>query len=133
MSEEVQEQRKEQLRAQGFQPGKSGNPGGRPKGSRNKLQGDFMRRLSEDFARFGIYAIARARRDDPLGYVKVCASLMPKEVNLTRPLDEIPDEQLDAAIIAVRAIFAAQDTGVGEEAAGELQPAEKLQPISQAS
>ena len=120
----TQEQDEKQRPSHLFRPGQSGNPGGRPVGARNKLQGDFMRRLAEDFGRFGIYAIARARRDDPLGYVRVVASLMPKEVELTRPLDDISDEQLDAAIVAVRAILAAQGDGADE---GSTKGAEQAQ------
>lgn len=115
-----------------FKPGESGNPAGRPKGTRNKLQGDFFRRLSDDFQRFGIYAIARARRDDPLGYVKVVAGLMPKEFEILRPLEDVSDEQLDAAYVAVRAILAAQDPGNGEAAAGTSQPTEDVPALSQA-
>ena len=40
-----------------FKPGQSPNPGGKPIGARNRLQGDFMRALSEDFAEHGRAAI----------------------------------------------------------------------------
>lgn len=105
----------EALVAHRFKPGHSGNPSGKPTGSRNRLQGDFVRRLADDFDRFGIYAIARARRQDPIAYVRVVASLMPKQIERTDPFDELSDEQLDAAIAAVRAILAAKSLG-GEEA-----------------
>jgi hypothetical protein len=108
-----------------FKPGNLANPGGKPVKSRNRLQGDFVRRLADDFERYGIYAIARARHYDPLGYLRVCASLMPKEVELMQPLGDISDEQLDAAIIAVRAILAAQGDGtgpIGMAAGGVVRP-----------
>jgi len=97
-----------------FSPGQSGNPGGKPVKARNRLQGEFMRRLADDFERYGIYAVARARHDDPLGYLRVIASLMPKELEFTRPLDEFTDEQLDAAAITIRAILVAQSDGTNE-------------------
>lgn len=115
-----------------FGPGNKANPGGKPVKSRNRLQGDFLRTLADDFEKYGKKAIVAAREDDPLGYVKVCASLMPKEVELTRPLDDIPDEQLDAAVIAVRAIFAAQDTGNRADAPRLAQPAEVIPSLSEA-
>ncbi len=115
-----------------FKPGNLANPGGKPVKSRNRLQGDFVRRLADDFERFGIYAIARARHMDPVGYVKVCASLMPKELQITNPLDEISDEQLDAAIVAVRAILAAQDPGERKGGKAEPKPAEVVPTLPKA-
>lgn len=108
-----------------FLPGNLANPGGRPVKSRNRLQGDFVRRLAEDFERFGIYAIARARHMDPLGYLRVVASLIPKEMEISTPMDGITDEQLDAAIATVRAILAAQGGGAtdgGTAASGMVRP-----------
>lgn len=94
-----------------FKAGNRANPGGKPVKSRNRLQGDFVRRLADDFERYGIYAIARARHDDPLGYLRVIASLLPKELESTHPLDEFTDEQLDAAVLTIRTILAAQSDG----------------------
>lgn len=100
-----------------FKAGQSGNPGGKPRGSRNALQGDFMRRLADDFERFGIYAIARARRSDPLGYVKVVASLMPKEMTISRPMEDLTDDELTAGIALLRSRLADGDgAGSGTEA-----------------
>ncbi len=109
-----------------FSPGQSGNPGGKPVAARNKLQGDFVRRLAEDFERFGIYAIARCRRNDPAQYLRVIGALMPKEIELKRPLDEITDEQLDAAAATIRAILAAQGNGNGDDRTPWSQPSKNL-------
>ena len=56
-----------------------GNPG-RPKGSRNKLGEVFVTAMLKDFETYGTGAIELARMEDPLGYVKVVAGLLPKEV-----------------------------------------------------
>ncbi len=104
-----------------WKPGVSPNPGGKPTKSRNALQGKFFKALAEDFDQHGKKAIIKAREDDPMGYIKTVASLMPKEFEITRALDEIPDEQLDAAVLAVRAILAAQDSGNGAGRAGKAQ------------
>lgn len=115
-----------------FKRGVSPNPGGKPKGSRNKLQGDFFRRLADDFERFGIYAIARMRRDDPSTYVRVCASLMPKEFEVVRPLDDFTDDELRSAVETLRAIAAAKQVGSGTEVEGLAEPAQVLQALPEA-
>ena len=104
-----------------IKPGEARNPGGKPVGARNRLQGDFMRRLADDFAEHGKTAIKDMREQDPASYIRAIASLMPKELEISRPMDEIDDEQLDAAILAVKAILAAQGDGIGEAEADKPQ------------
>ena len=78
-----------------WEPGKSGNPAGRPKSSRNKLGEAFIEALHDDFTKHGKEAIAAARDESPLGYIKVCASILPKDLNINiNPLEELTDEQL---------------------------------------
>jgi hypothetical protein len=61
-------------------PGESGNPVGRPAGVKNRLQGDFLHALAEDFREHGVEAIRIMRIERPAEYVKVVASLMPNEL-----------------------------------------------------
>ena len=78
-----------------WKPGTSGNPAGRPRGSRNKLSDDFVAALYNDFQDHGSAAIAACRAEKPDVYVRVIASLLPKDVNLTtRNLDDLIDDQL---------------------------------------
>lgn len=62
-----------------FIAGNSGN-GGRPKGARAKLGEAFIKALFEDFNENGVDAIAQVRDEKPDQYLKVIASLMPKEI-----------------------------------------------------
>jgi hypothetical protein len=61
-----------------FQPGNAGGPG-RPKGARHKLKELFLTALANDFEAHGIEAINRAREEKPDTYLKVIASILPKE------------------------------------------------------
>jgi hypothetical protein len=87
-----------------FQPGHSG----RPTGTRNKLQGDFLRDLSEAWARDGANALRIMIAEQPSDFVRVCASLMPREVALDigGPLTELSDDELREALQAVRELRA---------------------------
>ena len=117
--------------AEPWKKGVSPNPGGKPVKSRNALSGKFFKELAADFEKHGKKAIIEARECDPMGYVKMVAGLMPKEFEITKPLDEVTDEQLDAAAIAIRAILNAQSDRHDEGRSGEAQPAEVLQTVPQ--
>lgn len=86
-----------------FKPGQPpANPGGKPKGARNRLQGAFLNALADDFDLHGKKAIVEAREKDPMGYVKAIAALMPKQVEQTQPLDDLTDAELLAGIAFLR-------------------------------
>lgn len=97
---------------------KPGNPGGgRPKGARNKLGEDFIKAMADDFSANGVEAIEKVRTDRPHEYLKVIASLLPKELNVkVSDLDELTDEQLDRRIATLLAAF---QSGIGKAAGGE--------------
>lgn len=95
-----------------FQPG---NPG-RPKGSRNKLGEEFIKALYADFEEHGPAVIATVRQEKPDQYLKVVASVLPKEVKVTTEVD-LSDDELDKRI---RQLAAALDLSIGGEGgAGE--------------
>lgn len=103
-----------------FTPGESGNPGGKPKGARNRLTAHFLNALADDFEQHGKQAIKDAREDDPMGYVKAIAALMPKQVEQTQPLDDLTDAELLAGIALLRSRLA-EPAGERMGAASELQ------------
>jgi hypothetical protein len=72
------------------------NGGGRPKGARNKLAEAFIQALADDFETNGVRAIEVVRAEKPDQYLKVIASLLPKEMNLNlnNDLGELSDDEL---------------------------------------
>jgi hypothetical protein len=83
-----------------FEPGNNANPKGRPKGSKNKLSEDFVRALAKDFEEHGEQAICHVREEKPDAYLKVIASIIPKEFVFKEEsnLDDLTDEQLENEI-----------------------------------
>ena len=65
-----------------WQPGVSGNPAGRLRGSRNKLSEEVICALLRDFRKHGEKAIAKVRREQPGVYLKVLALLIPRQDKL---------------------------------------------------
>jgi hypothetical protein len=67
-----------------FKPGQSGNPKGRPQGSRNKLSEEFLADLHAAWQLFGRPALMTTALTEPSVFVRVVASLMPKELEATK-------------------------------------------------
>ena len=76
-----------------FQAGNPGGPG-RPRGSRNKLSEAFLDALYRDFQINGVAAIADARAESPLGYVRMIASLLPQKLEVERLATTVTDDEL---------------------------------------
>ncbi len=90
--------------------------GGRAKGARNKISTQFLEALAKDFEEHGEAAIKIMRVERPAEYVKVIASILPKEFEITENrLMEIPDDELDILIDYARKRLADRaERGEGE-------------------
>ena len=106
-----------------WKPGQSGNPAGKPKGSRNKLGEAFLSALHDDFNEHGADAIVKCRENKPEVYVKVIAGLLPSEhtLNINRN-EELSDDELRARIAGLAAQLApflgdgtGSDAGAGKD------------------
>jgi hypothetical protein len=70
-----------------FKPGVSGNPAGRPKGARSKFSEAFIQDLHAVWEERGIGALEKCASEEPGTFLRVCASLMPKDINLSVSVD----------------------------------------------
>ena len=104
-----------------FKPGQSGNPKGRPKGSRNKLSEEFFRDLCDAWEAFGKPALMTAAWTHPVEFVRMIASLMPRELEATiTPVTErMSDAQLNAII--ARGLQSGLDPAAPDEDAPIIQ------------
>jgi len=94
------------MRAKPFQPGNTYGIG-RPRGARNKLARRFLEDCLADWQEHGAAAIKIMRREDPAGYCKMMATLVPRELEVTATaVAELDDSELDRMIATLRAQLA---------------------------
>jgi hypothetical protein len=80
-----------------YKPGQSGNPKGRPQGSRNKLNEQFIRDLCKAWETYGQSALMTAAMTTPTEFCNMIARLMPRDVDVTvthMKADRMSDDQL---------------------------------------
>ena len=96
-----------------WQPGESGNPAGRLRGSRNRLSEAVICALLRDFEKHGEKAIARVREENPAMYLKVFAMVLPRQhkVEHTNPTSLLSDEQLTLMIAELEERIARRKAG----------------------
>src|SRR6516164_204050 len=107
-----------------WQPGQSGNPAGRVRGSRNKLSEEVICALLRDFREHGQKAIAKVRRTQPAAYLKVLALLVPREhkVEHSNVIKSLSDEELEAMIEYLKTSLEAQAGAPAKMIEGTIEP-----------
>jgi hypothetical protein len=109
-----------------FKKGQSGNPTGRPKGSRNKLAEDLIGDMCAAWEKHGAAAIERMVAEEPATFVRTAVAILPKELHVrTEGLNSLSDAEFSQLVSAVRS-YAANPGG--EQ--GRAPPASQEQPDS---
>jgi hypothetical protein len=73
--------------------------GGRAKGSRNLLGEAFIDDLYADWLTHGVATIEAARIEDPVAYLKVVASILPRDLNMkVSAVENMTNDELNATI-----------------------------------
>jgi hypothetical protein len=86
-----------------WQPGQSGNPNGRPKGSRNRISEAALKALADDFDAHGVAVIEKVRTERPHDYLKIIVAVLPKRMEIEDATPEkhpskMTDDELEAII-----------------------------------
>jgi hypothetical protein len=95
-----------------WKPGQSGNPAGKPKGARNKLGEAFLQDMLTAWEAHGTAAIQKVIEERPHEFIKVVAGILPSEVKVqTTAVQELSDDELAAALSALRSAITVADAG----------------------
>jgi hypothetical protein len=87
-------------------------PGSR-KGARNRLQGNFVTALSDHFDEVGRVAIDIVFKESPKDYLKIIASVLPKEFILEDGrLESMTDEEISDHLAEIRRL---KTSAIGED------------------
>jgi hypothetical protein len=104
-----------------WKPGQSGNPAGRPKGSRSKFNEAFLADFIAAWEQLGPEALTRTAAESPGVFVRVAASLLPRHFKMEHDFGELTDEQLDKYISDLNSAIAQElraSAGVAEGGTG---------------
>jgi hypothetical protein len=119
-----------QLKPYMFKPGQSGNPAGPKAGYRHEFSRAFVSCLAQDFSKHGPKTVVKVREENPLGYLRVCASLVEQEVNVKTPfshLDHMSDDELRASLAELNQRVLLALAGAGGGVSGAAAPSEPEQ------
>src|SRR5215467_4423522 len=94
-----------------FAPGYSGNPGGSLEATRRSFNRDFLLALAADFKKHGAAAIEKVRKQQPAAYMKICAHLVPREMQVAHSggIKAMTTEQIERSIEIIKELIAKRD------------------------
>jgi Family of unknown function (DUF5681) len=67
----------------GWRPGESGNPAGRPIGTRNKFSEQFLSDVAATWAKHGGTILEKMAVEESARFAELCGRLIPRDVQLT--------------------------------------------------
>jgi len=106
-----------------FAPGWSGNPGGSLEATRRSFNKDFLLALAADFKKHGAAAIEKVRKTQPAAYMKICALLVPREMQIERSggVKAMTEDQIVDAIAAIEGFLARRSGETAKVIEGETE------------
>ena len=114
-----------------FAPGWSGNPSGSLEATRRSFNKDFLLALAADFKKHGAAAIEKVRKTQPAAYMKICALLVPRELQVEHSggVKAMTDEEIEHAIEFIKAMIAHRDAGANAKVIeGTIEPRRTRKP-----
>lgn len=100
-----------------WKPGQSGNPKGRPQNAKQKLSDSFLADMLAAWEAKGKDAIDRVIEKRPHEFIKAVAAIVPKDIHVkTSTVQELSDDELIAALAALRSAVTLAGAGSGSEA-----------------
>ena len=79
--------------------------------TRRSFNKDFLLALAADFKKHGAAAIEKVRKTQPAAYMKICALLVPREMQVEHSgsIKAMSDQQIEDAIATIKALMAERD------------------------
>ena len=90
-----------------------GNPGGSLEATRRSFNRDFLLALAADCKKHGAAAIEKVRKQQPAVYMKICALLVPRELQVEHSggIKAMTDEQIERSIEFIKEQLAKREAG----------------------
>ena len=107
-------------------PGQSGNPAGKPPGTRTAFSQGFIRDFALVWAEEGLEAVRKVAKKSPEAFVAIAARICPNDVRLTLE-QAIPGGMSLEDYSLMREVIAAIREGLPE--AGQMQPGQVFQHV----
>jgi hypothetical protein len=105
-----------------FEPGRA-KTGGRVKGTKNLISEAFLKDLKAEWEVSGPAALKVMAKTDCSGFVKVYASLLPKEFEITETiLTEMPDEEINELRNELKRRIAERRAAISDPGRGDGPP-----------
>jgi hypothetical protein len=82
-----------------WKPGESGNPAGKPIGTRNAFSALFLSDLAASWSQCGAEVLAKVARADPARYLGVCSTLIPRDVAVSIETRQGALDDADMAVL----------------------------------